>query len=248
MSITQALDVEVSDCMAEKKATTQKAATTKKTAKRESTRKSKAAPKTRKPSSKKKQSVRACARETHGYDGWGTFTVQQKRVILAYEHLPIPTKICEECGVSRAAFYKWQREKPFFKAAIERAEQISISNAEAVAMEIGITGRNELQIANGQVVMSAFDEDGNPYGTDAAGNPILKPLVRRVRDVSMLKKILEAKMPDQYGSKRVQLTGKNGGPVQSRNVNTVELGEEEIAKLPPEVLERIASKALQGNE
>lgn len=229
--------------MAKKKATKKKATRTKKkTTKKKSTPKSRA---TKKKTTKKKVVQRASARdkadlEAPEYEGWRDFSTRQRQAIKAFEHMPIPAKMCEEIGLSRGTFYTWMREKPLFQEAIERAAEISVSNVEAVAMKLGVHGTDELQISNGQVVMSAYDETGNLHGIDEKGEPILKPVVRRVYDTGMLKTILAAKLPE-YGKKRIEHTGKDGAEIKQQSSILI-LGEKDLAGLPPEIVEQAANQ------
>ena len=95
--------------------------------------------------------------------------------------------------------------------------------------------------------MSEFDENGNRYGKDEDGNSIAKPVVRRVHDTGLIKLVLGAKKPDEYGSKRVQVTGKDGGAVKTQTT-LVSLTEEQTKQLPEEVLEKIAQQGLDEDE
>lgn len=229
--------------MAKKKASKKKATRTKKkaTKKKPTQKKSKATPK-RKAPAKRANSARAEKRDNSEYEGWETFTAKQRQVIKAFEHIPKPTQACLQVGFSRGTFYSLLKTKPLFAKAIKRAEEISVENAEAVAMQLGVLGRDELQISNGQVVMSMYDESGEPYGTDENGNPITKPLVRRVHDVGLLKFVLAAKKPEEYGRKRMEHTGKDGKPIQQES-SLVILNEKATGELSDEMLEHAASQA-----
>lgn len=228
--------------MAKKKATKKKAATKKKTTKKKSTRKSKATPKTRKPASKKKVSARAAARVEHDYEGWDGFTRLQRMALKALEHMPKPAIICRELPLSRGTFYRWTRENPTFAAAVEQACDIAVQNAEAIAIKLATEGSDELVISNGQVVMSPYDNQGNPYGLDESGEPIQKPVVRKSISEQMLKMILAAKRPEEYGRSRVEHTGKDGDPIQQEN-KLVILNEKATGELSQEMLEKAAAQA-----
>lgn len=189
---------------------------------------------TRKSLQNKGKRARASARasaiepaEDYGYIGWDTFTHTDHALLRQLEKNPDVMQACSALGVSRGQFYVRCRENPQLAEARERARAIAWQKAEARAFELGIEGRKQLVLHNGQPIMLMYDEHGNEL-------PEPRPLVRTEYNADLLKKILSAKSPDF--ADRTMLTGPGGGPFQSE-VKYVD--RDYLRQLPDDALEKI---------
>lgn len=147
---------------------------------------------------------------------------------------------CLASGLSRTWIFELRRMSPCFAEQCEEA----IKNAKGHGLIVeslrrGAMGLDEEVVTNqGLVVMVWYDPDGRVFGNglprryydeDNTENSELAesegwrygPLIRHSRDTKAATFLLAAMDPERYGRTRMELTGKNGGPLETRSVLVV---------------------------
>ncbi len=122
-----------------------------------------------------------------------TETQARARAFLAaYRRTCNITKSAKLAGIKPRRHYVWLEKSPEYKAAFERAKPIAAQYLEDKAIEGATDGWLEPIFYQGKKVGSVrrFDLGGRQF-------------------------LLRGAMPEKYGSK-VEVTGKNGAPLESR--------------------------------
>jgi hypothetical protein len=133
----------------------------------------------------------------------------KQRVFL--EALALTGVIAEACaasGTPRSTQYEW-RQDPDFKARFDEAMEIAADALESEARRRAIEGTPEPVIHQGQL-MHLRNPDGS-LKLDENFEPI--PFTVHKKSDQLLVKMLEAKR-EQFRRQRVEVTGKDGEPVQ----------------------------------
>ncbi len=194
-----------------------KKATKKKVAKKTTRKKAPA----KKPLQNKEKSARAMqrakAKEPGGKSRKAKLTPIQQKIIANFKLTGILTDACEAAGTGRSTHYR-AMENPDYAEAFHEAEQHAADMVEREALRRAVEGVEEPVFYQGQ-------ECGH---------------VRKYSD-NLLVKILAARKPKQYGTNRTEVTGKDGGAIQQQS-NVKMLTEEDLAKMPNDMLEQIAAQ------
>jgi hypothetical protein len=128
---------------------------------------------------------------------------EKQRIFL--ETLATGRSVAAACGAAalgRATAYEWRHADPDFAIAWEEADQIGVEALEDEARRRAVEGVEE-PVGFHQGAPSAY--------------------VRRFSD-TLLMFLLKGKRPDIYrDNASVEVAGKNGGPIETKDVGTTEL-------------------------
>lgn len=135
-------------------------------------------------------------------------------------------------GFCREWIWHLRQMSPCFDEQVERAIAHAKTDGRIIeSLRRGAMGMDEeVVVYQGEVVMTWYDDTGAVRGVLPSGMNATKaraqgwqyaPLVRRTRDTKAATFLLAAMDPDRYGRQRIEHTGKNGGPVETKNVLVV---------------------------
>lgn len=150
------------------------------------------------------------------------------------------SEACRAAGCTLGAPYARAKTDPDFAAALAEAKEASADLLEREARRRAIEGVEEPVVYQGQLTpvwevddngervmvqrpSGQYDDDGEPimeWGPRQARNPdgSLKWLTVRKPSDALLALLLKGRRPEVFGTERTQLSGPNGGPIETAEI------------------------------
>lgn len=147
---------------------------------------------------------------------------KQTRFLKAYRESGNIKHSCKVAGINRQTYYNWRDHDEAFQAELPDAREDACDTLEFAAYDRAVQGIPRKVVSMGRVVyeeIPVLDEEGKPK-LNKQEEPIVrhgKPLIEREYSDSLLITLLKGNLPKKYKDK-VELVGKNDGPVQTQQV------------------------------
>lgn len=147
--------------------------------------------------------------------------------LAALREWPVVAHACQAVGIERSTAYRAREADEAFAKAWDEAQEDGIDRAEMEAFRRGVVGFEEPVVYKGSIpplMAPVFDDDGKPVideltktqkwapVLDDKGRPV--PLTVRKHSDALLALVLKARRK-AYSTERTELTGAEGGPVQT---------------------------------
>jgi hypothetical protein len=144
--------------------------------------------------------------------------------LAAYSSCASRTKAANAIGIDRTTHYIWLREDAEYKKRFDELAEVVADMLEDEALRRAHDGVQRFEI--GRI---ARDQDGQILDKEG------KPIVRVEYSDRLLELLLKANRPDKFRERR-EITGKNGGPINYRDVSAMsdEELDAEIARIEAE--------------
>lgn len=110
---------------------------------------------------------------------------------------------CEAAGIARMTLHQWKEHDEAFLLAYHQAELDADDALRAEARRRGMVGNETYVVSQGKLV----------YVTDALGQTV--PLKEIKQSDTLLMFHMKSRMPEYRDKQQVEVSGKNGGPIQT---------------------------------
>lgn len=141
------------------------------------------------------------------------YTVELADAICEQIANGIPLReVCRQEGMPAwRTVYDWLHDEPDFAARFARSRDLGADHIAETCLEIADDARNDW--------MEKFDREGTAVGWQLNGDHVQRSKLR----IETRLKLLAKWNPKKYGDKQaVELTGKDGGPVETADKSPVE--------------------------
>jgi hypothetical protein len=145
---------------------------------------------------------------------------------------------CASAGVGRSTVYQRRESDAAFRADFDAACQDATDALEREAIRRGVDGYLEPIVYQGRVMGDWIGPDGGPCEPGADGARFVPSCLRKYSD-QLLSNLLKWR---RYGD-RVEISGKDGGPIESRSRLTLDWDELALPRPAPDPIEEKIAQA-----
>lgn len=141
--------------------------------------------------------------------------------LAALREWPVLAHAAQAAGIDRSTAWRRMQSDPEFKRAVDEAMEAGVDRAEQEAFRRAVVGFEEPVVSHGRLVYRTrrvVREDGSAdveQLLDEDGQPV--PLTVRKHSDALLALVLKGRRKSVYAD-RVETTGADGGPVQTRQI------------------------------
>lgn len=146
----------------------------------------------------------------------------QETFLLVYARTANVSQSAKRARISRETFYQWRDHDEAFRARLTHADEDAQDVLRGETFRRAVVGVNE-PLTNGAGLIyeteEVVGEDGAPV-LDSRGRPKMRRVkiatVKKYSD-GLLQAMLKARVPEYREKKQVELSGPDGGPMQTRH-------------------------------
>lgn len=154
---------------------------------------------------------------------------RQAAFLAAYAEMGTVGHAAAAAGIHRRSHYLWMDEDPDYPARFDDAKEEVREKLEREAIRRAAEGLRQYK----------FTKDGKPLLHPATGEPYYE----HVFSDSLLQFVLKSIAPEKYRDQKLELSGPNGGPIQTRAENSLDdLSDAELAQLAAKLADEHAKR------